>query len=150
VSYAQRPPTCVGCPAYEAGVSYVPGVGPATARYALVGQGPGEVEAHSHRPFCGPSGWKLDLWLTKAGLNRHQAWVDNVIRCQLPKNRTPKASELAWCTRAHLWPSLLQLDNLELIVPIGVPAMKALMGPKASERTAGTLTTVEVPKWTQF
>lgn len=145
MAYAPKPASCWGCPAYTKGISYVPGTGPLTARYALIGQGPGEVEAHAHRPFVGPSGNKLDRWLTKAGLRRHEAWVDNVVRCWLPGNRKPTTAEAAYCTQAHLFPSLKALTHLEVTVSIGVPAMAVLVHPRASERTAGTCIQTEVP-----
>jgi DNA polymerase len=138
VAFREKPEGCVGCPAYEIGKSYVPGTGPRGARFALIGQGPGETEAYAGKPFCGPSGNKLDKWLIRAGLARHEAWVDNIVRCWLPKNRAPRTSESSYCTHTHLYPALLDLTNLDLVVPIGVPAMKALIHRGASERTAGS------------
>lgn len=134
-----KPSTCEGCPAQHVGKGYVPGEGPRDARLALVGQGPGELEAYEGRPFVGPSGRKLGVWLSKARIEREEAWVDNVVRCWLPKNRAPKAGEVEFCTTAHLRGALARLDQLLVVVPIGIPSARFFLGDRASEGIAGAV-----------
>lgn len=134
-----KPKTCEGCPALHLGKGYVPGEGPRDAPLALVGQGPGEVEAYEGRPFIGPSGRKLNTWLSKARVEREQAWVDNIVRCWLPKNRPPKAAEVEHCTRVHLQGALRKLDQLRVVVPIGLPAGRYFLGPGVGESVAGAI-----------
>lgn len=135
-----KPPTCAGCPAAEVGLGYVPGAGPPRATVALVGQGPGIHEAHAGQPFVGDSGTRLDTWLARAGHSRSQLWIDNVVRCQLPKNRPPKPTEAAHCWAAHGGPAL---DGRfpTVVVPVGVPAIRTVLSdPEANETYAGTVT----------
>lgn len=155
--FARKPKACEGCPAYEAGKSYVPGVGPTTARIALIGQGPGPTEADGiwdsdlkrkvRAPFIGRAGQELNSWLHQAKLTRNNLYIDNVVRCWLrrgKKDREPTAKERAYCTEHHLHPSLANLKHLQIVVPIGVPAIRWLYGDKANGQWAGSLRRVEV------
>ena len=51
MSLTTKPKACEKCPAYEWGVGFVPPENLTTHRFALVGQGPGETEALTSRPF---------------------------------------------------------------------------------------------------
>lgn len=113
--------------------------GPPDAAIALLGQGPGEVEAHTGRPFHGPSGQRLDSWLRRAGIDRSRCHVSNVVWCWLPSNRTPTAEEIAFCQRAHWGPALAALSELRVVVPIGVPAQRPFYGGRAGERNVGSI-----------
>jgi DNA polymerase len=135
----EKPLTCHGCPALEVGKGYVPGEGPATARIALVGQGPGKTEAWAGAPFVGPSGNMLDGWLREAGIKRSRCWVDNVVRCWMPGNRAPRKKEVEFCTAAHLRPQLKKLEKLKTVVPVGVVAIKHFMGPEGNDSAVGAV-----------
>lgn len=158
MTYAPKPDACLGCPAYEKGHSFVPPSGPTTARVALVGQGPGREEAEGHwdvptqqsirRPFIGRSGYKLDQWLQRANtvhpelppLRRDECAVGNIVWCWLTtgnKDRAATAKEAAHCWQAHVKPWLLGLPNLQVVVPIGVPAIQGLLGSGAGQLWAG-------------
>jgi len=115
------------------------------ARVALVGQGPGEMEAYQGRPFVGPSGERLDGWLVKAELRRREVWVDNSVRCWLPKNRQPTRAEQSHCWEAHVGPSLHALTALRVVAPIGIPAFKLFLGTNTGERDAGQIFQRELP-----
>lgn len=67
----------------------LPSSDPGPLRLALVGEAPGESEVAEGRPFCGPSGWKLDGWLATAGISRSQVFVGNVSQCR----PSPKSNE---------------------------------------------------------
>lgn len=138
------PEKCGGCPAYNLGQGFVPAEGPREATIALLGQGPGESEADQGRPFVGPSGFTLDRWLVRAGLQRHELHVSNVVWCWLPGNRPPTRGEVDHCRRNHWGPALTQLDQLKVIVPIGIPAGKAIVGPKYSANWSGVVMEVDL------
>lgn len=126
-----KPTSCQGCPAASQGVGFVPGHGNPHARIAVVGQGPGQQEAHQGQPFVGASGMRLDGWLHAAGLQRTDLWVTNAVWCWLRKNgkdREPTAAEAKWCWNAHVGPELDTLPNLQGVVLVGVPAQKAVLG----------------------
>jgi DNA polymerase len=140
----EKPFTCRGCPAYDVGDGYVPGGGNLHAKIALVGQGPGKTEAWCGEPFVGPSGSMLNDWLAAAEIKRAKCWIDNVVRCWLPKNRAPRKDEIAHCTRVHLRPGLGKLEKLKVVVPVGTVAIKHFMGPEAGESAVGAITQVEL------
>ena len=134
-----KPPTCSGCDAEQVGVGYVPGYGPTDAEIAIVGQGPGSVEAGLAEPFVGPIGQRMRDWLAHAAINPHRVWLDNVCRCWLPGNRAPTAAERAHCTTAHLYPALANLRDLKVAVAVGMPASKSLLGNEhITEAVVGT------------
>jgi DNA polymerase len=133
----KKPSACAGCPAAKTGRGFVPAEGPPEAEIAILGQGPGETECYQARPFVGPSGFTLDRWLVRAGLERHTLHVSNVVWCWLPGNRAPTHQEVAYCREHHWEPALNKLPRLKVIVPVGVPAMKALYGGKVTMNTAG-------------
>lgn len=68
----------------------VPGVGPSTAKIVLIGEAPGQNEDRVGLPFVGKSGKRLDEWLARAGINREDCFVTNVLKCRPPRNRFPK------------------------------------------------------------
>ena len=143
-----KPPTCRGCDAEQVGVGYVPGYGPTDAEIAIVGQGPGSVEAGLAEPFVGPIGQRMRDWLAHAAINPHRVWLDNVVRCWLPANsptssvpgnRAPTAAEREHCKRVHLDPSLAALRELVVVVAVGMPASKSLLGNEhITEAVVGT------------
>ena len=126
-----------------AGRSFVPGSGCLETQLAFVGQGPGEVEAYQGKPFVGTSGDLLVDWLHRAGLQRREVWITNIVQCWLPKNRAPTPKERARCWETHVKRELEALPNLKVILPVGVPAMDSLLGRKCSEREAGNIITYE-------
>jgi uracil-DNA glycosylase len=99
----------------------VPGDGPVTARVVLVGEAPGAREDATGHPFVGSAGRFLDSLLAEAGLTREEVFITNVVKARPPKNRDPRADEVA-----HYRPWLeQQLDVIEpeLIVPLGRHAL---------------------------
>ena len=128
MSYHPKPLGCQGCPAFNDGKSFVRPTGPKDAKIVLVGQGPGQDEALDGQPFVGPSGKKLDSWLVRAGIRRHECAVGNVVWCWLPGNRPPTQAEVEYCGKAHWKPWLASLEQARVVVAIGVPAATALLG----------------------
>jgi len=156
--FPTKPITCLGCPAYEWGLGFVPPTGKANSPIALVGQGPGEQEAKASRPFFpnAPSGSMLDRWLNKAGKSRTQMIVANVVQCWMPKtkgksgptgSRSPTNEEINYCWDRHVGP-MLHESKAKFIVPIGAPATKFFLGlPEAGvEKYIGTFTKLDLPE----
>jgi len=101
--------------------AFVPGEGNPDARIVLVGEAPGANEDRLGRPFVGAAGTFLDTLLAEAGLRREDVFITNVLKSRLPRNRDPRAAEVA-----HSWPWLeAQLDVIEpeLVVPLGRHAL---------------------------
>ena len=99
----------------------VPGEGPATAAVVIVGEAPGAKEDAQGRPFVGNAGKLLDGLLAEAGMAREEVYITNVVKARPPKNRNPRAPEVA-----HHWPWLeaqLELIRPALLVPLGRHAL---------------------------
>ena len=155
----EKPPACHGCPAYIKGRGFVPPTHPNhlnEVSVAVLGQGPGEQEAHASRPFHenAPAGSVLTRWLHGAGLARSTMWIGNTIQCWLPKGQKggrwfgsidPSNAMQMFCWQAHVGPSLSRLPNLKYVVPVGTPARRFLMGADIGERYCGTFTRGELP-----
>lgn len=99
----------------------VPGEGSATAQVLFVGEAPGRHEDLKGRPFVGAAGRLLDELLGSVGLARSDVFITNVLKARPPKNRDPRADEVA-----HSWPWLeaqAALIRPRLIVPLGRHAL---------------------------
>lgn len=157
----RKAPTCDGCPAREWGQGWVPPEVPRQPpRWALVGQGPGPSEAHSGHPFNpeAPAGATLTHWLHRARLLRSEALVTNVVWCWLPEsitrgipegNREPTAAEAKYCYGQHLGPLLAAhgFDQPEkLIVAVGAPAARLLLGISKVDKYMGTFNQKGLPE----
>jgi uracil-DNA glycosylase len=87
-----------------------------------VGEAPGAREDATGHPFVGSAGRFLDTLLAEAGLTREAVFITNMVKARPPKNRDPRADEVA-----HYGPWLeQQLDVIapELIVPLGRHALE--------------------------
>jgi len=63
----------------------------------VIGEAPGYQEAKQGRPFVGPSGEKLNEYLTLAGWSRADVYVTNLVACRPPGNRVPTEAERLAC-----------------------------------------------------
>jgi uracil-DNA glycosylase family 4 len=100
----------------------VPGEGSATAEVVVVGEAPGASEDTQGRPFVGRAGKLLDELLAEAGLAREEVFITNVLKARPPRNRDPRADEVA-----HHLPWLqaqLEVIRPRLLVPVGRHALK--------------------------
>ncbi len=88
---------CTGCPLSKTRTNVVFGEGDPAAPLMFVGEGPGEVEDSTGRPFVGPAGQKLDEVLASVDISRDQVYITNVVKCRPPGNRVPARSEMEAC-----------------------------------------------------
>jgi DNA polymerase len=94
------------------------------AEIMLVGEGPGEQEDLSGKPFVGRAGQLLDRMLGAIGLDRTGVFIANMVPWRPPGNRNPTPEELALCT-----PFLIRQVELvapKLLVTLGNVPTKAL------------------------
>ena len=109
------------------------GEGRARARVMLVGEQPGDQEDLQGRPFVGPAGQLLDWALEKAGIDRTQAYVTNVVKHfkWVPRGKRrihskPSSLEIKACLP---WlEAELEAVQPEVIVLLGATAAQALLG----------------------
>jgi DNA polymerase len=100
----------------------------------LVGEQPGDQEDLKGRPFVGPAGQLLDWSLEKAGIDRTQAYVTNVVKHfkWVPRGKRrihskPSSMEIKACLP---WlEAELEVVQPEAIVLLGATAAQALLGP---------------------
>ena len=123
---------CTACDLAKTRANVVFGSGDATAKLAVVAEGPSAADNHTTFPFSGPAGDLLDEVLAANGLTRGQIWLTNIIKCRAAslkggvlKNRPPKSSEIKACSR---WlDGELTLMQPSVILCMGAPAAKALI-----------------------
>jgi len=116
-SLEARVKACTKCPLSETRTNVVFGEGNPHASVMFVGEGPGEVEDQTGRPFVGPAGQKLTEVLASVGIKREDVYITNVVKCRPPGNRVPTKREMEVC-----WPYLeaqIALIKPSLIVTLG-------------------------------
>jgi DNA polymerase len=114
--------TCRACPLRDGARGVVFGEGDPHADIMFVGEGPGQTEDETGRPFVGRAGQLLDLMLKAVGLQRRQVFIANIIKCRPPGNRLPLPPEVQAC-----------LPNLEAQIRIIDPKIVVLLGALSSQ-----------------
>jgi len=127
---------CTACPLHANATQTVFGEGLKRARLMLVGEEPGDREDIEGHPFVGPAGRILDEALDRAGIERADAYVTNVVKHfkWTPKGKrrihqTPRAEEIKAC--APWLEAELDAVDPELMVCLGATAVRAVIGSKA-------------------
>jgi DNA polymerase len=126
---------CHACDLWQRATQTVFGVGPVPARLMLVGEQPGDQEDRQGKPFVGPAGRVLAEALERAGIDREEAFVTNVVkhfrwrpapgskrRLHERPNREQVGACLPWVE------SELALVRPEALVLLGATAANALVG----------------------
>lgn len=119
---------CTKCPLCRGRTHAVPGEGDPAAGLMVVGEGPGEQEDLSGRPFVGRAGELLDKILDSIETPRGSVFIANVVKCRPPRNRAPLPDERAACL-----PYLhrqIALVKPKVILALGATAAEALLGVK--------------------
>jgi len=122
---AQEVKVCKLCRLCETRKNTVFGEGDPDARIFFIGEGPGETEDLTGRPFVGRAGQLLDKMIAGMGLRRDQVFIGNIVKCRPPGNRVPAPDEVATCT-----PYLarqLEIIRPKVIVTLGLPAAKYML-----------------------
>jgi uracil-DNA glycosylase len=129
---------CVKCRLSETRTQTVFGEGDVDAKIFFVGEGPGENEDLTGRPFVGRAGQLLDKMIGAMGLSRSQVFIANIVKCRPPNNRVPAPDEVETCTPYLV--RQLEIIRPRAIVTLGLPAVKYMLGdPKLTMgRTRGT------------
>jgi len=122
---------CRACGLCEKRQQAVFGVGPETAPWLFVGEGPGADEDAQGEPFVGQAGRLLDSMLAAIGCARGtDSYIANVVKCRPPGNRTPTHEEASAC--APFLDRQIELLAPKLIVALGKTAATRLLGTEAS------------------
>jgi uracil-DNA glycosylase len=121
---------CTRCRLCETRTKTVFGEGDADARIFFIGEGPGENEDRTGRPFVGKAGQLLDRMIGAMGLRREQVFIANVVKCRPPGNREPAPDEVATCTPYLV--RQLEIVRPSVIVTLGRPATQYMLQTKQS------------------
>ena len=123
---------CEACDLCRRRTQVVFGEGDISSPLVLVGEGPGEQEDRTGRPFVGRAGQLLDKALQEAGPGRSSVYITNTVKCRAadwstgkPQNRAPTEEEATACRR-WLVPQLALLQP-KVILCVGAPSAKNLI-----------------------
>jgi DNA polymerase len=121
---------CTRCRLCQTRTQTVFGEGDPAAKIFFIGEGPGENEDRSGRPFVGKAGQLLEKMINAMGLRREQVYIANIVKCRPPNNREPAPDEVATCT-----PYLerqLEIIRPHVIVTLGRPAVSHMLQTKVA------------------
>jgi DNA polymerase len=121
---------CRKCFLCEGRTRTVPGEGNPEARLMFVGEGPGQTEDETGRPFVGRAGELLTKMIEAIELTRDQVFIANVVKCRPPQNRKPLPDEIAAC--APYLERQIGLIRPAVLVALGATAAEAMLGVKRS------------------
>ncbi|SQD92114.1 Type-4 uracil-DNA glycosylase [Candidatus Bipolaricaulis anaerobius] len=134
---AQKAADCRRCPLADSRRTVVFGEGDPRSPLLFVGEGPGEVEDETGRPFVGPAGQLLTQILASVGLSREGVYIANMVKCRPPGNRVPTRQEVEAC-----WDWLaaqIALIRPRVIVTLGnTPTQWFLGGSEGITQVRGT------------
>ncbi len=128
----QKAKVCTACHLAQTRTNVVFGEGNPRSPLVLVGEGPGEQEDLTGRPFVGRAGALLDRALREAGMGRQHVYICNIIKCRAfivengrARNRPPAADEIQACLP---WlDAQLTLIRPLVIVCLGGPAASVII-----------------------
>jgi uracil-DNA glycosylase len=124
--------SCEACGLSARRTNVVFGEGDPESPLVLIGEGPGEQEDKTGRPFVGRAGQLLDQGLKDAGLMRESVYITNTVKCRAadwstgkPVNRAPTEEEAVACRR---W-LVPQIDLLRpmVILCVGAPSARNII-----------------------
>ena len=124
---AEKISTCKNCILGTTRIHTVPGEGVSEPYVMVIGEGPGEEEDNTGRPFVGKAGQLLDKMLASISLDREcNCYIANIVKCRPPENRNPLPDEQSAC-----------FSFLETQIHILKPKMILCMGKIAIEKITG-------------
>jgi DNA polymerase len=116
---------CTRCALSASRKNIVFGEGTPNAGLMFIGEGPGEEEDISSRPFVGKAGVLLTRLIEKMELQRSNVYIANVVKCRPPENREPEADEVATCK--PFLEGQIDIIRPKVIVTLGRVALQSLM-----------------------
>ncbi len=124
---------CHRCELGETRTHAVIGRGNPNAKLMIIGEGPGENEDLTGKPFVGKAGQLLDRILASVKLTEEDVFICNIVKCRPPGNRKPSRSEMDAC-RPYLMEQVRLLDPA-IIMLAGGSAVEGLFSEKAVKIT---------------
>ena len=123
---------CVKCGLSETRRNVVFGEGNPEAPLMLIGEGPGETEDATGRPFVGRAGALLDEALAACKIGRQHVFICNILKCRAciiengrARNRPPSTYEIDACTS---WlEAQIEIMQPIVILCLGAPSAKFII-----------------------
>ena len=117
---------CTLCDLSKTRTNVVFGEGNPKAKLMLIGEGPGEMEDKTGRPFVGRAGQLLTKIIENVlNLKREDVYIANIVKCRPPNNRVPTIEEANTCKPYLL--KQIEIINPEILVCLGKTAFMYLM-----------------------
>jgi uracil-DNA glycosylase len=123
---------CTRCGLASTRTNVVFGEGNPAAPLVFIGEGPGENEDATGRPFVGRAGKLLDEVLLRNGMTRNHVYICNVLKCRAANmqngrwlNRSPVPEEISAC---QPWlQEQLGIIKPHVVVCLGAPAANTII-----------------------
>ncbi len=103
------------------------------AKIMIIGEGPGENEDLTGRPFVGKAGQLLDKILESVNFTEADVFICNIVKCRPPGNRKPLPKEMDAC-RPYLLEQIRLVDPA-MILLVGGSAVEGLFSEKGVKIT---------------
>ncbi|MBP5201618.1 uracil-DNA glycosylase [bacterium] len=118
---------CEACRLAAKRTNMVFGEGNPDADIMFIGEGPGEDEDLSGRPFVGKAGQLLTKIIENGmKIPRSQVYIANIVKCRPPANRDPMPDEAQCCI--GFLKEQIKIVNPKVLILLGKVAMKNLLG----------------------
>jgi DNA polymerase len=88
---------CTACPLVKTKNNFVTGEGSLKPDIMFIGEGPGQEEDKTGKPFVGNAGMLLEKIINKMGYKRESVFIANIVKCRPPNNRPPYKEEAERC-----------------------------------------------------
>ncbi|WP_041082202.1 uracil-DNA glycosylase [Thermotoga profunda] len=127
---SERVAKCTACTLHTGRTNVVVGEGSLYAPIMFVGEGPGEEEDKTGRPFVGKAGQLLTKILESVSISREDVYICNIVKCRPPNNRAPKPDEQKAC--GHFLLAQIMIVDPRIIVPLGSTALSFFLNQNLS------------------
>ncbi len=119
--------SCHLCSLSKTRKNVVFGEGDQNAQIMFVGEGPGEMEDNTGRPFVGRAGQLLTKIIENVlEIKRQSVYIANIVKCRPPSNRVPTEEEANLCKPYLL--KQIEIINPSIIVSLGSTSYRYLTG----------------------
>lgn len=122
---AARYADCQKCALAAGRINLVYGEGNPDATAMLIGEGPGDQENLTGRPFVGAGGQLLDKMLLAIKIQRQDIYIANIVKCRPPDNRNPHSDERLACMPYLI--EQIQIIQPKLLLILGLVAAQSLL-----------------------
>ncbi len=112
---------CPDCPANKFNNTFVDSSGKKSAKYVIVGEGPGKMEVVYKKPFMGEAGKYLFRKLESMDFKREDFYITNMVKCFI---KNPSIDIVNNC-KINTMEELEYLENKKIMLILGGKAFEA-------------------------